>query len=502
MEPSPPARAPGDVLHVLGPEYARELDAAQRSIVARPSISIRLRLLLSLFLCFVLCASLAFTTVWILRSVKAKVRFLEAVESLSFQVQHARRFEKNYFLYGTGLAEAKLCASAARAILRQQDPELGRTADLARHLEAYEALLGQCPQALPAGGEELARLESLRAGIRSHGSAVSEITDGLASRERLSVERLLTRSQRLPLLLLAALLVFLALVSAFFTAALMGPIRRFQAYTRQIAGGDFTLIRPARWYRDEFSDLALAVNSMLASLRSEQERCIRAGKLAAVGTITSGIAHELNNPLNNISITTEALMEDFNSLPDERKWKLLQDIYFETERASEIVKSLLDFTRSEKLEMTPLDLREVILSSQRLVQNEMSYSNVDFSLELPADLPPILGASNQLRQVFLNLFINAVHAMPSGGRLTVKAAGRHDGRVCVEVADTGTGIPPDALPRIFDPFFTTKEPGEGTGLGLSVSYSIVKKHGGEIEVASEAGKGTVFHLCLPAAEQA
>jgi signal transduction histidine kinase len=342
----------------------------------------------------------------------------------------------------------------------------------------------------------------LRAGIRSHGSAVSEITDGLASRERLSVERLLTRSQRLPLLLLAALLVFLALVSAFFTAALMGPIRRFQAYTRQIAGGDFTLIRPARWYRDEFSDLALAVNSMLASLRSEQERCIRAGKLAAVGTITSGIAHELNNPLNNISITTEALMEDFNSLPDERKWKLLQDIYFETERASEIVKSLLDFTRSEKLEMAPLDLREVILSSQRLVQNEMSYSNVDFSLELPADLPPILGASNQLRQVFLNLFINAVHAMPSGGRLTVKAAGRHDGRVCVEVADTGTGIPPDALPRIFDPFFTTKEPGEGTGLGLSVSYSIVKKHGGEIEVASEAGKGTVFHLCLPAAEQA
>ena len=502
MEPSPPARAPGDALHVLGPEYAQELQSAQRSILARPSVGIRLRLLLSLFLCFLLCGALAFTTVWILRSVKDKVRFLEAVENLSFQVQHARRFEKNYFLYGTGLAEARACASAARAILRQQDPELGRMAELAAHLEAYEALLGQCPEALPAGGEERVRVESLRAGIRSHGSAIGEITDGLASRERISVERLLTRSQRLPLLLLVVLLVLLALVSVFFTAALMGPIRRFQAYTRQIAAGDFSLIRPARWYRDEFSDLALAVNSMLSSLRSEQERCVRAGKLAAVGTITSGIAHELNNPLNNISITTEALMEDFKELSDDQKWKLLQDVYFETERASEIVKSLLDFTRSERPEMAPLDLREVVLASQRLVQNEMSFSNVDFSMELPPDLPPILGASNQLRQVFLNLFINAVHAMPSGGKLAVRAAAREEGRLCVEVADTGTGIPPEVLPSIFDPFFTTKEPGEGTGLGLSVSYSIIKKHGGDIQVASEPGRGTVFHVCLPVAKDA
>lgn len=305
-------------------------------------------------------------------------------------------------------------------------------------------------------------------------------------------------SATLPILLLALLFFAFVVITLLFDRALMGPIRRFATYTERISQGDFRPIGPSRWYRDEFTDLALAVNRMLEELEAQQRHMVQAAKMTTVGTLTSGIAHELNNPLNNIAITTEALMEDFKRLSDGEKWKLLQDIYFETERAGEIVKSLLDFTREQRPEWGPVDLGEVVESTRRILQNELALGNVLFEARIPPALPPVRGALNPLRQVFLNLFVNALHAMPAGGRLTVEAWASQ-GKVCVEVKDTGGGIPPEVLPHIFDPFFTTKEPGKGTGLGLSVSQSIVRKHGGQIEVFSEPGKGATFHLCLPAA---
>jgi signal transduction histidine kinase len=303
-----------------------------------------------------------------------------------------------------------------------------------------------------------------------------------------------------PLLLLALLFLAFLAIAFLFDRALMGPIRRFEAYTSRVARGDFSPIGPTRWYRDEFTDLALAVNSMLRELEAQQNQMVQAAKLTTVGTLTSGIAHELNNPLNNIAITTEALMEGSKRLSEEERWKLLQDVYFETERAGEIVKSLLDFTREERSESVPVSLVEVVESTRRLLHNEMELSGVKFTAEIPGDLPTVRGAVNPLRQVFLNLFINAVHAMPHGGTLSIRAHLTDEERVCVDVADTGTGIPAEVLPRIFDPFFTTKEPGKGTGLGLSVSLGILRKHGGEMRVVSEVGRGTTFHVCLPVLE--
>jgi signal transduction histidine kinase len=236
---------------------------------------------------------------------------------------------------------------------------------------------------------------------------------------------------------------------------------------------------------------------MLFELRARESQVLQAGKLAAVGTFTLGVAHELSNPLNNISITAEALMEDLKTLDDEEKWRLLQDIYFETERAGEIVKSLLDFTRHERPEVVSLDIADVVRSTFRLVQNEMAIHDVSFECEIPADLPAARASANQLRQVFLNLFLNAIQAMPGGGRIHVIADAQQADRVCVEIRDEGTGIAPDVVPLIFDPFFTTKEPGKGTGLGLSVSLGIIRSFGGDIQVDSEPGKGTAFHVCLP-----
>jgi signal transduction histidine kinase len=280
---------------------------------------------------------------------------------------------------------------------------------------------------------------------------------------------------------------------------------------RLVQAGDLTARAPED-AADELGRVGRGLNAMVARLAEEQrsreerhaeeirqaEHVASLGRRATVGTITSGIAHELNNPLNNISLTVETLMEDYQSLDDKAKWQLLQDTYFQVERASEIVRSLLDFTREEKPSLEPLDLGELVQSSVRLVQNEMNIHGATLSLKLPASTPQVQGAANQLRQVFLNLFLNAIQAMPDGGAVTVTLAQPHPGRVCVLVSDEGVGIPEEAQSHVFDPFFTTKEPGAGSGLGLWVTYGIVRKHGGDIRVESEPGRGTTFHVCLPA----
>jgi two-component system NtrC family sensor kinase len=481
---------------------AERLREAQRTITDRPRISIRLRLVVSLALCFLLCVSFALSTLWLLGSVRQKLRILQAVESLDYKALRAQALSKDDILAGRDLGDALERVEAARTILASVSGDSGRAEDpvalaaLDRHLERYRNLLIRFNN---SSGQASVALDET--GLREEEAEITALVKRLIAGERAAVDHTLWLSETVPFILITVLLVLFGVIAFFFTQALMDPIRRFQAYTRRIAEGDFTLIRPARSYRDEFSDLALAVNRMLAELRTNQDRCVRAGKLAAVGTITSGIAHELNNPLNNISITTEALMEDFKTLTDEEKWKLLQDIYFETERSSEIVKSLLDFTRNERPEMVPLDPLELVLSTHRLVQNEIALNNVNFTCDVKLGLPKVKGAPNQLRQVFLNLILNAVQAMPTGGNLWVTSEAEDPQRVCIEVRDDGPGIPPEVLPHIFDPFFTTKEPGLGTGLGLSVSYSIIKKHGGEIQVTSEPGKGTLFHVCLPRAEE-
>ncbi len=488
---------------------APELREAQATLLGRPRISIRLRMIISLAVSFFLCVILASATLQILHRVRFKVENLKSVEALSFHVQQARRFEKDFLLYGTSLDAAKENSEAALAIYEGQASRLrqsawnGEAGQLGEHLEAYARLLQSLWEkravALQGDAREKSYVLEVESALRRHGSEMSGLSEQLVVRENASLDDMLRRSAAVTLGLLVLLLVLFLAVAVLLNRAMVNPILRFEAYNRRIAQGDFSPIRPARWYRDEFSDLAVVVNQMLAALKVHQDRCVKAGKLAVVGTLTSGIAHEINNPLNNISITTEALMEGFKTLGDEQKWKYLQDIYFETERAAETVKSLLDFTRKERLEMKPLNVVDVIQQTARLVNNEMAISNVVFEARVPGGLPEVLGSFNQLRQVFLNLFLNAIQAMPQGGRLLVTARMGDDGKVCVEVHDDGMGIAPELLPRVFDPFFTTKEPGKGTGLGLSVSVSILKKHGGDIRVESEKGKGTTFCVCLPSA---
>jgi two-component system NtrC family sensor kinase len=483
------------------PTLTERLRAAQAALAARLRISIRVRLVASLALCFLLCAAFALGSFQIMRGLRLKLHLAQTLERLDDRILRVRALADEGILSREDLEGVLARAKEAQSLLGAErfarQPE---TRDLLEHLLRH---VDACQRVLAAHGGEQGKIITVSAEsageLRVTAAEASRRLHEMNRQQRHSIERILRLAETGPLALLALLLVLFGAIIFAFTHALARPIRRFKGYTTRIAQGDFSFIRPARRYRDEFTDLAMAVNQMLAELRTQQDRVVKGAKLAAVGTLTSGIAHEINNPLNNISITTEALMEGLQSFSDEEKWRHLQDIYFETERASEIVKSLLDFTRKERPDTELVDLQEVLHSTIRLVQNEMAINNVSLTSEIPADMPTVLGAPNPFRQVFLNLLLNAIQAMPGGGSIRVRANLHAAERVCVDISDTGPGIPADVLPRIFDPFFTTKEPGKGTGLGLSTSLGIVRKFGGDIHVTSEPGHGTLFHVCLPRA---
>ena len=227
-----------------------------------------------------------------------------------------------------------------------------------------------------------------------------------------------------------------------------------------------------------------------------ERRLVQADKLSSIGLLAAGVAHEVNTPLAVISTYAQMLAKQIPG--DDTKSKLLEKIAKQTFRASEIVNSLLNFSRTAPTDFTELDLNRVIRETAMLVEHQFNKAGVMTRLSLAEELPPVRGNAGKLQQVFLNLFINGRDAMSAGGTLTVRTW-RENGFVHAEVADTGQGIAPENLARIYDPFFTTKGPKKGTGLGLSITYGIIQEHNAIIEVDSALGRGTRFRLEFPSA---
>lgn len=225
-----------------------------------------------------------------------------------------------------------------------------------------------------------------------------------------------------------------------------------------------------------------------------ERRLVQADKLSSIGLLAAGVAHEVNTPLAVISTYAQMLAKQVWG--DDHKSKLLDKIAKQTFRASEIVNSLLNFSRTSPTDFAELGLNKIIRDTVNLVEHQFEKARITTRLNLADDLPAVRGNSGKLQQVFLNLFINARDAMPGGGLLSVRSW-TEGGFVHVEIADTGQGIAAEHLARIYDPFFTTKGPKKGTGLGLSITYGIVQEHNGIIEVESAIGRGTRFRLEFP-----
>jgi hypothetical protein len=272
--------------------------------------------------------------------------------------------------------------------------------------------------------------------------------------------------------------------------------------------GGLELTRPSRQPRESIVNLAIAplVSKELKQIgrliifddvtdRDELERrLMQADKLSSIGLLAAGVAHEVNTPLAVISTYAQMLAKQVSG--DDHKAKLLEKIAKQTFRASEIVNSLLNFSRTSPTDFTELDLNRVIRETAMLVEHQFNRAGVVTSMSFADELPVIRGNAGKLQQVFLNLFINGRDAMPAGGNLTIRTWAE-SGFAHVEVADSGNGIAPEHLARIYDPFFTTKGPKKGTGLGLSITYGIIQEHNGIIEVDSVVGRGTRFRLEFP-----
>jgi two-component system NtrC family sensor kinase len=315
--------------------------------------------------------------------------------------------------------------------------------------------------------------------------------------------------------------VFLVLLLSFFiTTGIIRPLREMVWATRKIAEGDLSLELSIS-SKDEIGQLAESFNHMLIrltqarqeledygrtleekveqrsqQLKNIQVKLMQSEKLASLGRLASGVAHEINSPLTGILTFSHLLMRKLKNNPELQRE--LELIVRETTRVSTIVRGLLDFARESKPQKRPCNINELILHTLSLVEHQSVFHDIRIVKNLDPQVPMVLLDANQIQQVFMNILLNAADAMPAGGTLTITShLAPEDSFVQLRFTDTGTGIPEKNLNRIFDPFFTTKADKKGTGLGLAVSYGIIDRHRGQIEVQSEEGKGTTFTIKLP-----
>jgi len=286
------------------------------------------------------------------------------------------------------------------------------------------------------------------------------------------------------------------------TRMALRPVDRIVAMCRKVIGGDLTA-RVGICPPGEMGVLCGAIDRMAEAVADREQQLHRrtqrqigqSEKLAAIGQLAAGTAHEINNPLTGV-LTFAHLLKRKKGMSEQDK-EDLEVIIQETTRVREIVRGLLDLAHESPSTRKELDLNEVIRQTMTLVRNHPEFSSVVIEENLHDGLPRIYGDKNQLQQVFLNLSLNACEAMPEGGTLSITTSGR-DETVIITVSDTGHGIKAEHLDKIFDPFFTTKPVGKGTGLGLSVSYGTIEQHGGSLEVESVEGHGATFTIILSA----
>lgn len=307
-----------------------------------------------------------------------------------------------------------------------------------------------------------------------------------------------------------------------FTYGIMGnilrPIGEMAQATQQIAAGDFDLSVQATG-EGEVAVLAHSFNTMLESLRAMRDdleawgrtleekvrvrsqelldmqvRMARAERLASLGMLSAGVAHEINNPLGGVLALTALSLEEIPQ--DDPNRENLEEVVRQAERCKTIVKGLLDFSRQSMTSPEPVELGRAARDALALVRSQAAFFNIELVCDFDPDLPPVMADRSEIQQVILNIVVNAVQAMDEHGRLTL-ATGSVEGFAELSISDTGHGIPADQVDHIFDPFFTTKDEGQGTGLGLSITYGIVAKHGGTIAVESEVGVGSTFTVRFP-----
>jgi two-component system NtrC family sensor kinase len=422
---------------------------------------------------------------------------------------------------------------------------LDRKAEACSHCHQSEQPLEQVPRSertwtftTPGGRRMLGSMEVIRnepscytAACHQHSKATSVlgVLDIVYSLD--DIDRTMrTNALTIAIFSLCFVVVASVMVAFFVHRLIQVPLNDLENGARRLASGNLEQTIPVR-SDDEFGQLSGSFNAMTKALRNSrtelrewgrtleekverrtqelrvaQAEAVRGEKLASVGLLAAGIAHELNNPLTGILTFSHLLRQKMpDGTPDAEDLDL---VIRETKRCAAIIRRLLDFAREKKPEKKFADLNQIIEDTARIIERPANLRDIEITMDLDPDLPPVWVDADLIKQVVMNMLVNAQHAIEEKGSITVRSRRCPEPRrpepgaelvpmVEVSIIDTGCGIPEKNLDRIFDPFFTSKEVGKGTGLGLSVSHGIVKAHGGAIDVESTVGEGSTFRVTLP-----
>ncbi len=464
-------------------------------------LNIRQKVIVGLTACILAIGFIGGFSYHYLHAIELKQHVVQIADDLREIVLEIRRYEKNYLLYGSveDLKQNRSYTNQALDVLAQIVPEV-QNLKVASQMDTFKnelmAYRGLMEQMVRAGERGQSDRRSLEEQLRSLGKSLVDLSVQLVAFER---RRILEIIHTLKTQLLVSMVVFLVSMG-FFTyivsRKIVRPLRVIENTTERIARGDFQPL-PVLDTRDETQRVVEAFNRMVAELEKRQDQLVQGKKMSSLGVLTAGIAHQLNNPLNNISTSCQIILEELNQCDLEFLRKMLTNVEQEVYRARDIVKGLLEFSRVREFALKSIPLEDVVKRSIRLISSQVP-PGIDIVDEVPWDLILELDAQ-RMQEVFLNLLMNAIQAIKEPpGQIRI-AAGLDGGgqEAVITVEDTGIGIPKEELDRIFDPFFTTKEVGLGTGLGLSIVYGIIEKHHGHVSVESQEGEGTRFIIRMP-----
>ncbi|MDQ5906687.1 MAG: two-component system, NtrC family, sensor kinase [Pseudomonadota bacterium] len=460
--------------------------------------SLHAKILLGYCLVGLLFVALVVSSLINFRRLETKIAEQQHVADFHDEVRYARRMEKNYLLYRKNgdLAEAIERANNAVGLIKLLPPQLSDTevqADANEMLERYRELLIEMANADRHGKVSAEVMDELLI----TGSRMLSLGEKLdAEALDLLSEAVQTHHRNLRWTILAAIALALA-AGVLVTRSVVKPLRTIETSLSRVATGETG--RLDHTSSDiEVGSLTDAINRTLTELGERQKAITRSSRLVALGTMLSGVAHELNNPLSNISTSCQILLEEQDDMPPDIRHDLLTQIDGEVLRAQRIVSTLLDFARERQYERVQTPLRQLV---EEVLQLTRSLTPPDAIIL--DDVPEVLQIDvdrQRFQQVLINLLQNAAGVIGSGGQIRISARRelRPEGEgTVIAVEDNGPGIAPENLPRIFDPFFSTKPVGKGTGLGLFIVHEIVGQHGGTVSVESEPGQGCRFSVHIP-----
>lgn len=476
--------------------------------------SIRQKIILGYVLSITVIIAGAIFTYVNLRMTEDRVMFSNIISEFFNTTLEIRRFEKNYFLYRKeeDYRETIGFVNKAEEIIEKNKEKFKRlvpavsVADLRLSLQQYENLM---EKDFLLNKNATTKAFILEEKIRQKGKEIVTIAEEISKIGQKNIQTLLLTLHRV----LITATVFLIIIGVIFGYVLLHtvtkPLKLLEEAMEKISSGRMEKVLINSSDREIIS-LSEAFNRMLRELDWRQRHLVQSEKLASLGTLLSGMAHELNNPLSNISTSYQILQEEIEGTNIEYKKELLSQIGEQTDRARDIIRSILEFSKAKELKKETFSLKNLVDETLRFVRGEIP-TEVEITVDVPDEIK-LYADKQRIQQVFLNLIKNAIEAISVKGTVAISAravAGggerdfknvTEDSIVYIKIQDSGAGIDPEILPKIFDPFFTTKDGGKGSGLGLFITHAIIEEHGGSIKVESQPGRGATFLIQLPQKE--